>query len=109
MLGMSLVHQPMSVSASKHFTVLKPCSSFSVHPLSSAVGGSPSSLIGCVGGGCGSRFTSTLYSLSLLSWSTITHGQLTAPILMPAYVMRLLTPSLTKPVFVMSRSGAREA
>src|SRR5262245_20624501 len=60
LLGWRFSHHGNLVWFSKHFTVLKlPCSSFSVHPLSSAVGGSPSTLIGCCGGGCGSRSTRT--------------------------------------------------
>src|SRR5215831_18762640 len=104
MKGVRLPHHSKLVSVSKHDTLAKLSPSFAVHDVSSAVGGSPSSLTGCTGGGAGSFLTRTLYREPALSCSTITHGQLTAPILMLAY--STLPP--LRSVSFMSRSGGSE-
>src|SRR5438093_640464 len=85
MLALRPPHHSKLVSLSEHPTLTKSSPTFLSHELSMAVGALPSSLIGCGGGGCGSFLTLTLYRALLLSSSTITHGQRTAPILMLAY------------------------
>src|SRR5262245_3113915 len=74
MWALRFPHHSKLVSVSKQPTLTKSSPTFLSHELSMAVGGSPSLLIGCVGGGCGSFLTRTLYRALLLSSSTITHG-----------------------------------